>query len=167
MRLTWTGGTLSATPPTRSCSSTECAPRSYHALEEAGLPIPRPRRLLDAALGARAREGSTVPCQVIAAMEAGTVLGSSILYVLAGRGGRGVVERYGPFIGIGPAQLDRAERQIQGHGALAVVLGRRLPGLRVLTSVGCGIYRAVSRVPAGYEPGQHHLYRWLHHAGAT
>jgi hypothetical protein len=57
-----------------------------------------------------------------------------------------VVERYGPFIGIGPAQLDRAERQIQGHGALAVVLGRRLPGLRVLTSVGCGIFRAPYRV---------------------
>lgn len=70
----------------------------------------------------RAREGLIVLWQVIAAMEARTVLGSSLLYLLARRGGRGVVERYGPFIGIGPEQLDHAERQLQRHGAVAVVL---------------------------------------------
>jgi membrane protein DedA with SNARE-associated domain len=83
------------------------------------------------ALGAPAREGSIVLWQVIAAMEAGTVLGSSILYLLAPRW-RGIVERYGRFIGIDPAQLDRAERQLQRHGALAVVLGRLLPGARAV-----------------------------------
>jgi membrane protein DedA with SNARE-associated domain len=76
----------------------------YLALEEAGLPIPVPGDFLMLALGARAREGSIVLWQVIAAMEAGTVLGSSLLYLLARRGGRGVVERYGHFIGIGPPQ---------------------------------------------------------------
>jgi membrane protein DedA with SNARE-associated domain len=118
----------------------------YLALEEGGVPIPVPGDFLMIALGARAREGSIVLWQVIAAMEAGTILGSSLLYVLARRGGRGVVERYGAFIGIGPAQLDRAERQLQRHGAIAVVLGRLLPGLRVLTAVGCGIFRVPYRV---------------------
>jgi len=118
----------------------------YLALEEAGVPIPVPGDFLMLALGARAREGSIVLWQVIAAMEAGTVLGSSLLYVVARRGGRGVVERYGPFIGIGPAQLDRADRQLQRHGAIAVVLGRLLPGLRVLTAIACGIFRVPYRV---------------------
>lgn len=118
----------------------------YLALEEGGVPIPVPGDFLMLALGARAREGSIVLWQVIAAMEAGTVLGSSLLYVLARRGGRGVVERYGPFIGIGPTQLDRAERQLQRHGAIAVVLGRLLPGLRVLTAIACGIFRVPYRV---------------------
>jgi membrane protein DedA with SNARE-associated domain len=118
----------------------------YLALEEGGVPIPVPGDFLMIALGARAREGSIVLWQVIAAMEAGTILGSSLLYMLARRGGRGVVERYGAFIGIGPAQLDRAERQLQRHGAIAVVLGRLLPGLRVLTAVGCGIFRVPYRV---------------------
>ncbi len=118
----------------------------YLALEEGGVPIPVPGDFLMLALGARAREGSIVLWQVIAAMEAGTVLGSSLLYVLARRGGRGVVERYGPFIGIGPAQIDRAERQLQRHGAIAVVLGRLLPGLRVLTAIACGIFRVPYRV---------------------
>ncbi len=118
----------------------------YLALEEGGVPIPVPGDFLMLALGARAREGSIVLWQVIAAMEAGTVLGSSVLYVLARRGGRGIVERYGPFIGIGAAQLDRAERQLQRHGAIAVVLGRLLPGLRVLTAIACGIFRVPYRV---------------------
>jgi membrane-associated protein len=119
---------------------------AYLALEEGGLPIPVPGDFLMLALGARARDGGIVLWQVIAAMEAGTVLGSSLLYLLARRGGRGVVERYGPFIGVGPAQLDRAQRQLQRHGATAVVLGRLLPGLRVLTAIACGIFRVPYRV---------------------
>ena len=118
----------------------------YLALEESGLPIPVPGDFLMLALGARAREGGIVLWQVIAAMEAGTILGSSLLYLLARRGGRGVVERYGPFIGIGPAQLDRAERHLQRHGVIAVVLGRLLPGLRVVTAIACGIFRVPYRV---------------------
>jgi membrane protein DedA with SNARE-associated domain len=118
----------------------------YLALEESGLPIPVPGDFLMLALGVRAREGSIVLWQVIAAMEAGTIVGSSLLYVLARRSGRGVVERYGPFIGIGPAQLDRAERQLERHGAIAVVLGRLVPGFRVLTAIACGIFRVPYRV---------------------
>jgi membrane-associated protein len=118
----------------------------YLALEEGGLPIPVPGDFLMLALGARARDGDIVLWQVIAAMEAGTVLGSSLLYMLARRGGRGVVERYGSFIGLGPAQLDRAEGQLQRHGVIAVVLGRLLPGLRVLTAIACGIFRVPYRV---------------------
>ncbi len=118
----------------------------YLAVEESGVPIPVPGDFLMLALGVRAREGTIVLWQVIAAMEAGTVLGSSLLYWLARRGGRGVIERYGPFIGVGPAQLQRAERQLHSHGALAVVLGRLLPGLRVLTAIACGVFRVPYRV---------------------
>src|SRR6202022_980104 len=106
----------------------------YLAVEESGVPIPVPGDFLMLALGVRAREGMIVLWQGIAAMEAGTVLGSSLLYWLARRGGRGVIARHGPFIGVGPAPLERAERQLHNHGALAVVLGRLLPGLRVLPS---------------------------------
>jgi membrane protein DedA with SNARE-associated domain len=119
---------------------------AYLALEEGGLPIPVPGDFLMLAFGVRAREGSIVLWQVIAGMEAGTILGSSFLYWLARRSGRGVVERFGPFIGVGPAQLDRAERQLQRHGALAVILGRLLPGLRILTAIACGIFRVPYRV---------------------
>ena len=119
---------------------------AYLALEEGGLPIPVPGDFLMLTFGVRAREGSIILWQVIAAMEAGTILGSSLLYLLARRNGRGLVERFGPFIGIGAAQLNRAERQLQRHGALAVILGRLLPGLRILTAIACGIFRVPYRV---------------------
>jgi membrane protein DedA with SNARE-associated domain len=119
---------------------------AYLALEEAGLPIPVPGDFLMLAFGVRAREGSIVLWQVIAAMEVGTIVGSSLLYVLARRHGRGLVERIGPFVGIGQAQLDRAERQLQRHGAIAVLLGRLLPGMRILTAIACGIFRVPYRV---------------------
>ncbi len=118
----------------------------YLAVEEAGVPIPVPADFLMLTLGVRARDGTISLWQVIVAMECGTVLGSSLLYVLARRGGRGVVERYGRFVGVGPTQLARAESQLTRRGALAIVLGRLLPGLRVLTSIACGVFRVPYRV---------------------
>src|SRR5712691_6566291 len=118
----------------------------YLAVEEAGVPIPVPGDFLMLTLGVRARDGGIVLWQVIAAMEAGTVVGSSLLYLLARRGGRGVVERYGSLIGIGPEKLNRAEKQLQRHGAPAVVLGRLLPGLRIVTAIACGIFLVPYRV---------------------
>jgi len=118
----------------------------YLAVEEVGVPIPVPADFLMLTLGVRAREGTVSLWQVIVAMEAGTVLGSSFLYLLARRGGRGVVERYGRFLGVGPKQLLRAEAELKRRGALAVVLGRLLPGLRVVTAIACGIFRVPFRV---------------------
>jgi membrane protein DedA with SNARE-associated domain len=118
----------------------------YLAVEEAGVPIPVPGDFLMLTLGVRAREGAISLWQVIAAMEAGTVLGSTLLYLIARRGGRGVVERYGRFIGIKPQQLDRAQAQLNRHGATAVFLGRLLPGLRVVTAIACGIFCVPFRV---------------------
>jgi membrane protein DedA with SNARE-associated domain len=118
----------------------------YLAVEEAGVPIPVPGDFLMLTLGVRARDGGIVLWQVIAAMEAGTVLGSVLLYLLARRGGRGVVERYGRFIGISPRQLDRAEARLNRHGAMAVLLGRLFPGLRVVTAIACGIFNVPFRV---------------------
>jgi membrane protein DedA with SNARE-associated domain len=112
----------------------------YLAVEEAGVPIPVPGDFLMLTLGVRAREGGISLWQVIAAMEAGTVLGSTLLYLVARRGGRGVVERYGRYIGITPTRLERAEAQLNRHGALAVFMGRLLPGLRVVTAIACGIF---------------------------
>jgi membrane protein DedA with SNARE-associated domain len=118
----------------------------YLAIEEAGVPIPVPGDFLMLTLGIRAREGAIVLWPVIAAMEAGTILGSCLLYFLARRGGRGLADKYGRYIGIRPEQLDRAERQLNRHGAIAVVLGRLLPGLRVVTAIACGIFRVPFRV---------------------
>ena len=126
----------------------------YLAVEEAGVPIPVPGDFLMLTLGVRAREGAISLWQVIAAMEAGTCSGSTLLYLVARRGGRGVVERYGRYIGIKPQQLDRAEAQLNRHGATGGVPGppaawfTRGHGDRVRH-----FQRPVSCVPAGHGLG--------------
>ena len=115
-------------------------------VEESGVPIPIPGDFLMLTLGVRARDGAVSLWQVIVAMEAGTVLGASLLYLAARRGGRGVVDRLGPFVGLDADRIDRVECSLQRRGALAVLLGRLLPGLRVLTAIACGVLRVPFRV---------------------
>src|SRR5947199_8379853 len=87
----------------------------YLAVEEAGVPIPVPGDFLMLTLGIRAHEGAIALWQVIAAMEAGTILGSSLLYVLARRGGRSLADRYGRYIGLKPEQPDRTQAPLGTH----------------------------------------------------
>src|SRR5919199_1485525 len=68
------------------------------------------------------------------------VLGATFLYALSAWAGRGLVYRYGRFIHLSPQRLDRAGLWLQRHGFLAVVLGRLLPGFRIVTAVACGVF---------------------------
>jgi hypothetical protein len=72
-------------------------------------------------------------------MELATLLGATLLYVVASRGGRSLVYRYGRYIHLTPERLDRAERWLIKHGALAIVVGRLTPGLRIATVIACGV----------------------------
>src|ERR687885_1510193 len=109
-------------------------------IEEAGVPVPVPGDFLMLILGVRARTGDVSLWQAIAVMEAATVLGSTFLYAAARLAGRGLVYRYGRFVRLSPARLDRAERWLKQHGSRAVFLGRLVPGLRIVTAVACGVF---------------------------
>ena len=47
--------------------------------------------------------------------------------------------RYGRYMHLTPERLDRAERWLLRHGALAIVAGRLTPGLRIATVITCGV----------------------------
>src|SRR4051794_37188241 len=115
-------------------------------IEEAGVPVPVPGDFLMLYLGVRAGEGRVPLWQAIAVMELATVMGATLLYVIARIGGRGMVYRYGRFIRLTPERLDRAERWLIKHGSRAVFFGRLLPGLRILTAVACGVFNVPARV---------------------
>lgn len=113
-------------------------------IEEAGVPVPVPGDFLMLLLGVQAQR-SGLPwwetlLPAILAMELATVLGATFLYTVSRVGGRGVVYRYGRFIRLTPERLDRAEHWVQGRGFRAVLLGRLLPGLRIVTAVACGVF---------------------------
>ena len=57
-------------------------------LEEAGVPLPVPGDVLMLVVGVRVHQAHLVLWQVLAVMEAATVLGAGILYVVSARAGR-------------------------------------------------------------------------------
>jgi membrane protein DedA with SNARE-associated domain len=73
-------------------------------------------------------------------LELATVLGASVLYWVAARGGRPLVYRYGRYIHLDRDKLDRAEGWIQNHEGWAVFFGRIIPGLRNVSVVAAGVF---------------------------
>jgi len=109
-------------------------------IEEAGVPVPVPGDFIMLVVGVHARQGQTPLWQGIVAMEAATLIGSTFLYLLARRAGRGLVYKYGRFIHLSPARLDQTERWLTEKGSVAIVLGRLIPGLRIATPITCGVF---------------------------
>lgn len=107
--------------------------------EELGVPSPIPGDLMMVLAGVRVAQGREPLWLVLLLQEAATVIGASGLYFLSRRYGRPLVERYGRFIHLGPETLARMEGKIQRRGGWAIVLGRVLPGLRIVTPIAAGV----------------------------
>lgn len=71
----------------------------------------------------------------------GNVIGAGIGWFVGDLGGRPLIERHGGKLHVTPAKLDRAERWLAGHGALAVVVGFAAPILRSFVAIPAGIVR--------------------------
>ncbi len=78
---------------------------------------------------------------VLLTSTAGSVLGAMVLYEAARHGGRPFAERFLRFAHLQPAKLDDAERWFARRGALIVLLGRCVPGMRSLVSLPAGLLR--------------------------
>jgi len=78
---------------------------------------------------------------VLLTSTAGSVLGAMVLYEAARRGGRPFAERFLRFAHLQPEKLDDAERWFARRGALIVLLGRCVPGMRSLVSLPAGLLR--------------------------
>jgi membrane protein DedA with SNARE-associated domain len=115
-------------------------------IEEAGVPIPIPGDIVMLLAGVRVHQGQSNLWLVLVSLELASVLGASCLYALARRAGRTTVYRYGRFLHLTPARLDRTEAWLHRRGWVAVVLGRLLPGLRIVTAVACGVFGIRYRV---------------------
>ena len=76
---------------------------------------------------------------------ASAVMASVILYVPGRWFGeerlRRLVRRFGRFVLVKESDLDKASRLFEQHGAMAILIGRLVPGVGTLISVPAGIYR--------------------------
>ena len=71
----------------------------------------------------------------------GSLLGSLIEYYVARAGGRPLIEKYGKYLLITHADLDRADRWFATRGELTVFVARMIPGVRGFISIPAGIAR--------------------------
>lgn len=116
-------------------------------IEEAGIPLPAPGDVFILYAGAHVPH-SALP---LAAAWLGFVLvvlaGASTLYWISRRLGRDLAHSgMGRLIHVTPERLDRAEAWFARYGALAIIFGRHVPGLRIPITVACGVLRVSYRL---------------------
>ena len=71
----------------------------------------------------------------------GCNLGSTLAYYVAAKGGRPAVERWGRYVLLSHADLDRTEKFFARYGALTVFIGRLLPVVRTFIAFPAGLAR--------------------------
>jgi len=102
-----------------------------------GIPIPGETALL--AAGALSARGELSLPFVMLAAAAGVAVGGAGGYWIGRTGGHSLVVRYGRWVGIRVQELDQSRMFFDRHGIAAVMIGRFLPVVRILTGVVAGI----------------------------
>jgi membrane protein DedA with SNARE-associated domain len=105
--------------------------------EGLGIPLPGETALLTAA--ALAARGHLSIVGVIVAAAAGVAIGGVGGYWIGHTAGQAVVARYGRWVGITSKRLDHTRTFFAQYGARAVVVGRFVPVVRILTGVVAGL----------------------------
>jgi membrane protein DedA with SNARE-associated domain len=108
-------------------------------LKEIGVPVPVPGDLLMLVAGARAATGNLSLWEVLLAAVVAGFAGAFVQYFLARGPGRGFIYRFGKFVGLTPARLDKASATVKSRGWVAIALARALPGLRIGAVAACGL----------------------------
>jgi membrane protein DedA with SNARE-associated domain len=104
---------------------------------------PIPSELIMPLAGFTAAQGKMQLLPAITAGVIGTVLGAFPWYylgkVVSEERIKGWADRYGKWLGISGADIDKANRWFDRHGKKAVLLCRMVPGVRTLISLPAGI----------------------------
>jgi membrane protein DedA with SNARE-associated domain len=71
----------------------------------------------------------------------GCNLGSTLAYYVAAKGGRKAFERWGAYVLVSSAELDRADHFFARYGSITVFIGRLLPVVRTFIAFPAGLAR--------------------------
>jgi membrane protein DedA with SNARE-associated domain len=100
--------------------------------------VPIPSEVTFGFAGVLAGEGHLNVVLIIVVGTVAELAGSLVSYSIGRVGGRPLVHRFGRYLLITRADIDRAERFFAGRGAWAVPLGRALPVVRTFASIVAG-----------------------------
>jgi membrane protein DedA with SNARE-associated domain len=110
----------------------------------AGLPIPDETLLMFS--GYLIWKGRLNPLLAFASSFAGSVSGISISYLMGRFVGQPILFRYGRYVGITPAHLERVRRWYGRAGEWLLAVGYYIPGVRHFTALVAGMSRLDYRV---------------------
>jgi len=108
------------------------------AIEEAGVPLPAPTDVVIAFYGFRARGNLPDLAEVVLVCALASTVGTLVPYFLARRFRPTVAHPLATWVDVDPAQVDRWTERIHRRGFIAVVVGRLIPGARVVMSLVAG-----------------------------
>jgi membrane protein DedA with SNARE-associated domain len=106
-------------------------------IESTFVPIPAEVTMLPA--GYLVQQGVFNFWLVLLSSVFGTVVGSYINYWLAKHHGRKLFNKYGKYLMMTPAKMEKLESFYEQHGSLSTFIGRLLPGLRHYISFPAGL----------------------------
>ncbi len=108
-------------------------------LKSIGVPIPIPADVIMLAAAGRAASGKLNVVGAFAALLVALSVGGVIQFALVRGVGRGLLLRYGRFLGITEARLDTVARRLEKSGVIGIGLAILTPGIRSVTIPACGI----------------------------
>lgn len=115
-------------------------------VEELGIPTPAPGDIVIALGGYFTTTGRIPLLEAYLAVILGAMAGSSVLYSLSLRFGHPFLVRFGPYVGLGNARLMMTEAAFRRWGPWAIIVGRHIPGLRIVLSAFAGAFEIPYRV---------------------
>jgi membrane protein DedA with SNARE-associated domain len=114
--------------------------------EELGIPLPAPGDVAITYGGYLTTTGAIAYPVAYVAVVVGATTGSFCLYALSRRFGHPFLVRFGPYVGVTAERLERAERAFRRWGPWAVIIGRHVPGMRIVLSAFAGVFEFPRRL---------------------
>ncbi len=115
-----------------------------------GVPIPIPADVIMLAAAARVAEGKLVLWQAFIVILLALIAGGIVQFTLARGPGRGVLYRFGRYLGLTSARLDAAAATVKKGGPIGIGLAILTPGIRAATVAACGLAALPMRI---FMPG--------------
>jgi len=114
--------------------------------EELGIPLPVPGDVAVMTGGYLTTTNAISYPLAYVAVIGGAMLGSLILFTLSRRLGHPFVVRFGRYVGLDASRLERAEGWFRRWGPWAIIIGRQIPGMRIVLSALAGTLEVRYRV---------------------
>src|SRR6266699_5871097 len=112
---------------------------SFMLIKTIGVPVPIPGDLMILTAAVRVAQGKLVGWQVFFAILLALLLGGSIQFVLAHGTGRGLLSRFGRYVGLTPPRIDGAAEKIRKGGVPGLAVSILVPGVRGVAIVAAGL----------------------------